>query len=72
MSNDPTPVPETSGDLPEQIRVRREKRDRLLASGGEGYPIAVPRTDTLRAIRERYDDATLEPDTHTGDQVSVA
>ncbi len=62
-------------DLPEQMRVRREKRERLIASGREAYPIRVERTHTLRGVRERYDpaleDGTLEPDTRTGGQVAV-
>ena len=56
-------------DLPEQMRVRREKRERLLADGVEPYPLAVPRTHTLREIRrDRTTAEELEPDTHTGDQ----
>ena len=58
-------------DLPEQIRVRREKRQRLLDEGVAAYPLAVPRTHTLREIREMYDGQELEPDTHTGTVVSV-
>jgi lysyl-tRNA synthetase, class II len=69
-----TPVTPDSGqdDLPEQLRVRREKRDRLLAEGVQPYPISVPRTHTLRQIRETYDARELEPDTRTGEQVSIA
>ena len=68
------PVTPDSGqdDLPEQMRVRREKRDRLLAEGVEPYPITVPRTHLLRDLRARYDGQELEPDTKTGEQVSVA
>ncbi|HET7328299.1 MAG TPA: lysine--tRNA ligase [Nocardioidaceae bacterium] len=58
-------------DLPEQMRVRREKRERMLAAGTEPYPVSVERTHTLRQLRESYDDAGLEPDTHTGEQVAV-
>ncbi|WP_328990615.1 lysine--tRNA ligase [Kribbella sp. NBC_01245] len=58
-------------DLPEQIRVRREKRDRLLAEGGAAYPIEVPRTHTLKELRETYDPQQLEADTRTGQQVAV-
>ena len=58
-------------DLPEQIRVRRDKRDRLLADGVQPYPVTVPRTHTLRQIRDTYDARELEPDTRTGEQVSV-
>ncbi len=59
------------GDLPEQMRVRREKRDRLLAEGVPPYPISVPRTHLLKDLREKYDGQELEPDTRTGEQVSV-
>ena len=58
-------------DLPEQMRVRREKRQRLLDSGRAAYPIEVERTHTLAEIREKYDAMGLEPDTRTGDTVSV-
>ncbi|HEU5044188.1 MAG TPA: lysine--tRNA ligase [Nocardioidaceae bacterium] len=59
-------------DLPEQMRVRREKRERLIESGAEAYPVTVERTHTLSEIRQRYDDAGLEPDTRTGLEVAVA
>ncbi|MFY1625384.1 lysine--tRNA ligase [Micromonospora sp. WMMD723] len=56
-------------DLPEQMKVRREKRDRMLAEGVEPYPVGFPRTSTLAEVRERY--AELPTDTATGDRVSV-
>lgn len=56
-------------DLPEQMKVRREKRDRMLAEGIEPYPLGYPRTSTLAEIRQGY--ADLPTDTATGDQVSV-
>jgi lysyl-tRNA synthetase, class II len=56
-------------DLPEQMRVRRSKRDRMLADGVEPYPLGFPRTATLAQIRERYSE--LPTDTATGDTVSV-
>lgn len=58
-------------DLPEQLRVRREKRERLLAAGRAAYPNHVPVTHSLTEIRQAYDDRGLEPDTRTGDVVSV-
>lgn len=69
-------APAVEDDLPEQMRVRREKRERLLESGRPAYPLNVERTHTLREIRDKYD-ASLEagdlaPDTRTGDQVAVA
>ncbi|MFD6261275.1 lysine--tRNA ligase [Micromonospora chalcea] len=56
-------------DLPEQMKVRREKRDRMLAEGTEPYPVGFPRTTTLALLRERY--ADLPTDTATGDRASV-
>jgi len=68
------PVNPDSGqdDLPEQMRVRLDKRDRLLAEGVQPYPISVPRTHLLKDLRAKYDGQELEPDTRTGEQVSVA
>jgi lysyl-tRNA synthetase class 2 len=57
-------------DLPEQMRVRREKLDRLRAEGVNPYPVTVRRTTTNAALRDGHPD--LEPDTTTGEQVSVA
>ncbi|MFG1774954.1 lysine--tRNA ligase [Micromonospora sp. NPDC049051] len=64
----PVPV-DPADDLPEQMKVRREKRDRMLAEGVEPYPIGFPRTSTLADLRQKY--ADLPTDTATGDRVSV-
>jgi len=56
-------------DLPEQLRIRREKRDALFAKGLEPYPVAVARTASLKDIRARF--ADLEIDTATGVVESV-
>ncbi|MET8909019.1 bifunctional lysylphosphatidylglycerol synthetase/lysine--tRNA ligase LysX [Micromonospora sp. NPDC004551] len=56
--------------LPEQIRVRRAKLDRLRAEGVDPYPVDFPRTDACAAVRARH--AGLAPDTGTGETVSVA
>ena len=56
-------------DLPEQMRVRRSKRDRMLDEGVPPYPVEVPVTDSLADIRARY--AHLPTDTATGDRVSI-
>jgi lysyl-tRNA synthetase, class II len=58
-------------DLPEQMRVRRDKRARLIESGAEAYPVSVERTHTLAEVRAAYDEAGLAPDTRTGRQVAV-
>ncbi|WP_375483930.1 lysine--tRNA ligase [uncultured Mycobacterium sp.] len=57
-------------DIPEQFRIRRDKRARLLAEGRDPYPVAVERTHTLAQIRAAYPD--LPADTATGDIVDVA
>ncbi len=55
--------------IPEQLRVRREKRQRLLDKGIEPYPVVVERTTTLAELRAAYPD--LAPDTDTGDVAGV-
>jgi lysyl-tRNA synthetase, class II len=56
-------------DLPEQMRVRREKRARMLADGVPPYPLGYPRTASLAEVREKY--AHLPVDTASGDTASV-
>jgi lysyl-tRNA synthetase class 2 len=56
--------PNPADDLPEQIRVRRDKRARLREAGRDPYPVSYPRTATLAEVRARYGD--LPPDTATG------
>ena len=56
MSETPqsTPAPD---DAPEQLRVRREKRDRLLAAGSVAAAVA--------AVRERFPDVTIQVEADT-------
>ncbi|WP_230423229.1 lysine--tRNA ligase [Prauserella cavernicola] len=61
--------PMSEDDLPEQMRVRRDKRDRILAAGVEPYPVEVPRTHSLAEVRAGHPD--LPADTQTGEQVGV-
>ncbi|MBV7295923.1 lysine--tRNA ligase [Corynebacterium sp. TAE3-ERU12] len=56
-------------DLPEQLRIRREKRDRLLDSGTDAYPVEVPRTHTLAEVRQGW--GHLESGEETEDRVTV-
>ncbi len=63
------PAVDPAEDLPEQMRVRRSKRDRMLAEGVEPYPVTVARTATLAEVRTGY--ADLPTDTASGDTVSV-
>ena len=64
-----TPVTEAT-DVPEQLRIRREKRERILAQGRDAYPVSIPRTHTLAQIRADHPD--LEAGTETGEHVGVA
>ncbi|OBG47099.1 lysine--tRNA ligase [Mycobacterium alsense] len=57
-------------DLPEQFRIRRDKRARLLAEGTDPYPVAIERTHTLAEVRAAHPD--LPVDTATDDVVGVA
>ena len=41
-------------DVPEQLRIRREKRARLLESGANPYPVTVDRTISLRDLRQQF------------------
>lgn len=57
-------------DLPEQLRIRRAKYDRLIQSADTSpFPVEVPRTHTLGQIRAAHPD--LVPDTATGQFVGV-
>lgn len=57
-------------DLPEQMRVRRDKLARLRAVGVDPYPPEFTRTTSLGALRDRFPD--LDPDQTTGALVAVA
>ncbi|HSY15632.1 MAG TPA: lysine--tRNA ligase [Jatrophihabitantaceae bacterium] len=68
---------DSSDDLPEQLRIRREKYDRLVAAAlaapgavAAPFPVGVARTHSLAEIRAAY--AELEADAHTGVEVGVA
>ncbi len=57
-------------DLPEQMRVRRDKRDRLLAEGKQAFPVTVARTHSLGEVRAQW--GHLETGEETQDVVGVA
>ncbi len=47
-------------DLPEQLRIRREKRAAILSRGGQPYPVSVPRTTSLLEIRTKHKDLPID------------
>ncbi|GLU47378.1 lysine--tRNA ligase [Nocardiopsis ansamitocini] len=60
---------EALDDLPEQMRVRREKLDRLRENGVDPYPVTFARTTSVAAVREKH--AGLEADVATGERVGL-
>lgn len=69
--NLPDPEHLDPGQLdPEQLRIRKEKRARMLDAGVPAYPVAVARTHQLQDIRDAY--AHLEAGEETQDVVGVA
>ncbi|MFP3986588.1 bifunctional lysylphosphatidylglycerol synthetase/lysine--tRNA ligase LysX [Streptomyces sp. E11-3] len=58
-------------DLPEQVRVRHRKLERLRADGTDPYPVGIAqRTHTLAAVRAAH--PALAAGTRTGERTTVA
>ncbi|HEY4224264.1 MAG TPA: lysine--tRNA ligase [Pseudolysinimonas sp.] len=71
MSDTTAPDAEPSvEDIAEQKAVRLAKRDRLIASGSGAYPVSLPITTTIPAVRAEYGE--LVADDTTGDVVGLA
>jgi len=77
MTDTPATTPATDtdeDDVIEQKAVRLAKRERLIAervdAAGGAYPVTVPVTDTIGALRERFGD--LEAGAETGVTAAVA
>lgn len=62
--------PAATASLPEQQQVRHDKRSRLLAEGGEPYPISVPRTHTAAEVHQHW--GHLQAGAETADEVGVS
>ncbi|WP_293769026.1 lysine--tRNA ligase [uncultured Corynebacterium sp.] len=56
-------------DVPEQLRIRREKRERLLSEGTEAYPVTVERTLSLKDLRAQY--VVVESEEQKGSESGV-
>ena len=69
MNQEPELVTEEQ-DLPEQIAIRLAKRERLIASGSEAYPVSLDITSTIDQVKDKYPD--LEVDVATGETVGIA
>lgn len=70
QNQQPAQTQSTEEDLPEQLRIRREKRQAIIDRGAEAYPVSVPRTASLKEIRETH--AGLAIDVATGIRESVS
>ena len=66
---DVVPTTELADDLPEQMRVRREKLERLRGAGIDPYPVGFPRTTTVAELRAEF--PGLEADVKTGKRVGL-
>ncbi|MFM2024399.1 MAG: hypothetical protein RLZZ56_412 [Actinomycetota bacterium] len=69
MTDEVTSTPEQEVDLPEQIEIRLAKRERLNKLN-DAYPVSLPITTTIDAMRAKYPD--LEIDVATGEKVGLA
>lgn len=43
-----------ANDVPEQLRIRREKRQKLIDNGDQAYPVSVDRTITISELRKKF------------------
>lgn len=57
-------------EAPEQIRIRAEKRQRMIDAGEAPYPVELPLTTTIHEVRNEY--SHLEAGEETDDVVSLA
>ena len=70
MTDPSTAAADVQDDLPEQVRIRRAKYDRLMADPDRApFPVTGPRTHTLAQVRQAYPD--LAAGAETGEQVGV-
>lgn len=69
MSQNPADDTSEAESVPEQMKVRRAKRDELLAGGRQAYPVSVERTHGLAQVREQW--GHLETGEETTDVVGV-
>ncbi|MDF1477482.1 lysine--tRNA ligase [Leifsonia sp. H3M29-4] len=70
MTDETQAAEPTEAETSEQREVRLEKRQRLIDSGAQAYPVGVPITTTIPEVRAKY--PALEADASTGDIVGLA
>ncbi len=57
-------------DVPEQVQIRRQKRQAILDRGLQAYPVSLPITASIAQLREQY--GHLEAEASTGVTVGIA
>ena len=57
-------------EVPEQVAIRRQKRQTILDRGAQAYPVSVPITASIAQLREQYGE--LDVEASTGVSVGVA
>ncbi len=57
-------------DVPEQVQIRRQKRQAILDRGWQAYPVSLPITASIAQLREQY--GHLEAEASTGVRVGIA
>lgn len=70
QSEAPATSVDAQAEAPEQIRVRSQKRERLIEAGRNPYPVELPITSSISQVRSRY--AGLEIGEETEDFVGLA
>jgi len=78
VTDEPTQTPEpeasepelTEAEVSEQMGVRLAKRERLIASGAEAYPVQLPITSTIAEVRATY--GHLEASEESGEFAAIA
>ncbi len=57
-------------DVPEQVQIRRQKRQAILDRGWQAYPVSLPITASIAQLREQY--GHLGAEASTGVRVGIA
>lgn len=58
-------------EFSEQEQIRQEKRERIIAEGGQAYPVDLRRTHTLSQIRDAWDDKLENGEERTDEVVEI-
>lgn len=71
MTNEQSNASSVAAEMSEQMQIRSKKRAKLLETDHHPYPVALPITESIAAVRARYD-GKLEVGEETDDTVGIA